>query len=52
MDAADPASWLVQAGDGNPLHFAVRGEANAQIRYLPYYEVQEELFEAYPIIEA
>ena len=49
---ADPHSWLTPlpgaAGSGRPLslHYAVRG--NPGVRFVPYFEVQEELFEVYP----
>ena len=56
-----PTSWLMPAGDGNSLHFKLKrperaaGGAGAvataaKMRWIPYYEVQEELFEVYPSV--
>lgn len=46
--SADPASWLRPVA-GAPLHFAV--ENNPSIVYKPYYEIQDEIFEAYPVFD-
>jgi hypothetical protein len=48
---AQPEAWLVPADPTEPsrLHFRVRGGANEGLLFVPYYEVQEELFEIYPV---
>jgi hypothetical protein len=42
---AAPQEWLQPTG-GDALHFTVRSVPGAL--FLPYYEVQEQLFEVYP----
>jgi len=34
------------------LRFRVKGPENSDLRFIPYFEVQEELFEVYPVVES
>ena len=43
---ANPASWLRPKAGSAGLEFSVT--ANPNITFVPYYRVQEELFEVYP----
>jgi len=44
-----PAAWL-QPIPGRPLHFAVAGQPDCE--FLPYYEVRQQRFTCFPVIEA
>lgn len=45
----EPASWLLSV-EGSPMHFAVRGKPGYV--YMPYYEIRDETFTCFPILEA
>ena len=46
---AEPSTWLEPSGEA-PLHFRVQGAGNEAVRFVPYFLVQEELFEVYPAV--
>ena len=52
LDPARPQDWLLPAGDGNALHFLVKGGAGFSAK--PYFEVQDagERFSNYPCFAA
>jgi hypothetical protein len=43
----EPEEWLVPTN--TPLHFTVRGNPHAL--FMPYYQVQEQRFEVFPIVD-
>ncbi|HEX2999996.1 MAG TPA: beta-L-arabinofuranosidase domain-containing protein [Armatimonadota bacterium] len=45
--AENPASWL-EPIPGKPGHFRVQGDARYE--YMPYHEIQEQMFTCYPIL--
>ena len=45
-DGAAPGTWMVPASDGEPLHWDVDGVPG--VTFVPAWEVQEELFSAFP----
>jgi len=47
FDAMNPSAWLVPK-PGKNLHFTVKNDT--RFEYLPYFEIQQELFTVYPII--
>lgn len=44
VDPTQPSAWMVPVS-GQPLHFAVKGSPD--IVYMPYFEIQDELFSVY-----
>jgi DUF1680 family protein len=46
-DPANPAGWLLPVA-GKPGHFTVLGKPGYE--YVPYHEIQDELFTCYPVI--
>lgn len=46
-DPQNPEAWLT-AAEGNNLKFVVKGSQNQGISFIPYMDVQDELFEVYP----
>ena len=46
---AEPSTWLEPSGEA-PLQFRVQGAGNEAVRFVPYYLIQEELFEVYPAV--
>lgn len=49
LDLSQPSSWLLPV-PGEPLHYTVAGVQG--VMYKPYFEVQDEIFTAYPIFGA
>jgi hypothetical protein len=47
LNPSDPSSWLEPVA-GQPLHFNVQGYPG--YTFLPYMEIQNEIFAVYPII--
>ena len=47
--ASDPSAWLRRDMSAGRLRFTVAG--NGGLDFVPYFEVQEELFEVYPVYE-
>lgn len=47
VDGASPQDWMVPAS--TPLHWTVRG--NPGLLVMPYFEVQDQLFEVYPVFD-
>ena len=52
VDGAAPADWMVAAGDGNPMHFAVDGVDD--VLFQPAFEVNDigAIMSSYPAFEA
>ena len=50
LDGAQPGAWLVPAADGLPLHWDIDGKPGLTV--LPAWEVQQELFSAFPCFSA
>ncbi len=50
LDTGRVADWLLPDAAGGPLHFSVKGAPG--VAYVPYFEIQEENFTAYPIFGA
>ena len=49
-DGSQPEAWMVPAADGLPLHFDVDGTPG--VTFVPAWEVQQELFSAFPCFSA
>ena len=50
LDGAQPGAWLVPAADGLPLHWDIDGKPG--VTFVPAWEVQQELFSAFPCFSA
>jgi hypothetical protein len=48
LDPSRPADWLVPV-PGVPLHFTIAAGAAPGVTYLPYFEVQGESFDVFPV---
>jgi hypothetical protein len=46
-DAAQPAGWLLPIAN-RPGHFTVKGKPGYE--YMPYHEIQDQVFTCYPVI--
>lgn len=49
-DTADRLASLLEPAAGSPLHFTVRG--NPGLQFMPYWQIQDQVFTCYPTVRA